>query len=35
MVNVSAAMASEFTKLAAEMVEQLKDIGHNPLKQID
>ena len=32
MVNVSAAMASEFTQLAQAMVERLNDIGKSPLK---
>jgi len=32
MVNVSAAMASEFINLTNEMVDRLVEIGPNPLK---
>ena len=32
MFNVSAAMAAEFIKHTKTMTDQLKDIGHNPLK---
>jgi len=32
MVNVSAAMASEFIKLTTEMHDHLQSIGANPLK---
>lgn len=32
MFNVSAAMAAEFIIHTKTMTDQLKDIGHNPLK---
>ena len=32
MFNVSAAMAAEFIKHTKTMTDQLKEIGHNPLK---
>jgi coenzyme F420-reducing hydrogenase delta subunit len=32
MFNVSAAMAAEFIKHTKTMTDQLKDIGHNPLR---
>jgi hypothetical protein len=32
MVNISAAMAAEFTKLTEQMREKLETMGPNPLK---